>query len=203
MNATISTAILRPVRTLLVVSLLAGASVACTSAGATSGVGASATPAPTPPLPSPSPSAAPASQAPGPTASLLPASPASFHVALIDELNSGATVDIVDASGTLVGAHAAGLDEQPPNPGAPTSGDVTVTNLDPTTLWVSWTAGNCPDAHVLTIDASGRSMTISQPPFCGGDTIGVGRNLVLSFSHPIAAADVTATLVAVGASPSP
>jgi hypothetical protein len=91
-----------------------------------------------------------------------------------------------------------GLDERPPNPGAPTTGDVTVTNLDPTTLWVSWTAGNCPDAHVLTIDAGGRSMTISQPPFCGGDTIGVGRNLVLSFSRPVAAADVAATLVAVG-----
>jgi hypothetical protein len=49
------------------------------------------------------------------------------------------------------------------------------------------------------MDATGRSISITQPPFCGGDTIGVGRQLVLTFSGPIVAADVRATLVQIGA----
>ena len=201
MNTMISSNLLRPVRAILVVGLLAGTAVACTDVGAGNG----ATPSTPPPTVSPSaPPASPAaSPMASPTASLPAASPAGFHVAFIDELQSGATVDIVDASGTLTGAHPAGLDEQPPNPGAPTTGDVTLTNLDPTTLWVSWVAGNCPDVDRLQIDTTGRSFTISQPPFCGGDTIGVGRQLVLAFSGPVAAADVTATIVAVGPSPTP
>jgi hypothetical protein len=142
----------------------------------------------------PSPSAPPASPVP----SSSPTPGPSFHIDLKDDLGSGATVDIVDRSGTLVGARAAELNERAPDPAAPTSGDVTVQNVDPTTLWIAWTSGNCPDAHTLTIDPTGRSISISQPPFCGGDTIGVGRQLVLTFSRPIAAADVTATLVRLG-----
>jgi hypothetical protein len=138
-----------------------------------------------------------------PPASVAPsvapsASPTGFHLALKDEYDSGATVDIVDLSGTLVSARAAEIGEREPNPGAPTTGDVTVKNVDATSLWIGWGAGACPDAHRLTIDASGRSISISQPPFCGGDTVGVGRQLVLTFSGPIAAADVAATLVKVG-----
>jgi hypothetical protein len=148
-------------------------------------------------VPSPGPSTPPAS--PAPSASAAPSAPALFHVAFIDEVGSGATIDIADASGKLVGARAAGLDEREPNPGAPSSGDVTVKNVDAATLWISWVAGGCPDADTLDIDATGRTMTIRQPPFCGGDTLGVGRQLVLTFSGPIAAADVTARLVAVGA----
>jgi hypothetical protein len=140
---------------------------------------------PSPPPPSAVPSAAPSA---GP----------SFHLALKDDLGSGATVDVVDRSGTLVGARAAELTERAPDPAAATSGEVTVQNVDPTTLWIAWTAGNCADAHSLTIDPTGRSIAISQPPFCGGDTIGVGRRLVLTFNEPIAAADVTATLVGPG-----
>ena len=140
---------------------------------------------PSPPPPSTIPSAA-------------PTAGASFHLSLRDDLGSGATVDVVDRSGTLVGARAAELTERAPDPAAPTSGEVTVQNVDPTTLWIAWTAGNCPDAHSLTIDPTGRSIAISQPPFCGGDTIGVGRQLVLTFNRPIAAADVTATLVGPG-----
>ena len=86
-----------------------------------------------------------------------------------------------------------GPGEREPNPGAPTTGDVTVKNVDATSLWISWGAGSCTDAHRLTIDPSGRSISISQPPFCGGDTVGVGRKLVLTFGGPIAAPDVAAT----------
>jgi hypothetical protein len=131
-----------------------------------------------------------------PSASPSPAT--GFHVELKDDVGSGATVDIVDQSGTLVGARPAEIGERAPNPGAPTVGDVVVQNVDATTLWISWGSGNCPDAHLLTIDPTARSMSISQPPFCGGDTLGVGRQLVLTFDRPIAAADVTATLVGVG-----
>ena len=145
------------------------------------------------------PSPPPASVAPSASAAPTPA--ASLHVELKDELDSGATVDIVDLSGTVASARAAEVDERAPA-GAVTSGEVTIGNVDATTLWIGWTAGNCPDAHVMTIDATGRSISISQPPFCGGDTIGVGRQLVLTFAQPIAAGDVAASIEAT-ASPSP
>jgi len=187
MTRSINPVLLRPARTLLFVGLVAVASAGCTSGGARTGAGASATPSPPPP-----------SAVPSAVASAAPTAGTSFHLALKDDLGSGATVDVVDRSGTLVGARAAELTERAPDPAAPTSGEVTVQNVDPTTLWIAWTAGNCPDDHSLTIDPTGRSITIGQPPFCGGDTIGVGRQLVLTFNRPIAAADVTATLVGPG-----
>ena len=168
-------AVVRPALTILLLGAVAAFAGACSSATA---VGA-----PSQPAPSSAPSVAPS------------ASPSVLHIELKDELDSGATVDVIDLSGTLTGARAAAIAEHAPDPGGATSGDVTVQNVDGSTLWISWTAGNCPDAHVLTIDATASSISISQPPFCGGDTIGVGRQLVLSFSRPIDAAGVTATLV--------
>jgi hypothetical protein len=182
MTSLFKPAVARPARTILLVGVVAAIAGACSSAAALV--------PPSQPAPSAAPSAGP-SVAPS-------ASPSVLHIELIDELTSGATVDVVDQSGTLSGARAAASAERAPDPGAATSADVTVQNVDPTTLWVSWTAGNCPDAHVLTIDATAQSISITQPPFCGGDTIGVGRQLVLSFSRPIDAAAVTATLVQVG-----
>jgi hypothetical protein len=173
----------RPARILFLLGLVAVASIACTSAATGGGPGASS---------APSPSAAP-SVAPSPAVTPVP----SFHVVLEDEFDSGATVDIVDRSGTLVSARAAAVGEAEPDPGAPSTGDVTVKNVDPTTLWIGWGAGNCPDVHELVIEPDGRTLSISQPPFCGGDTVGVGRTLVLTFAAPIAAGDVTASLVAV------
>jgi hypothetical protein len=178
MNALVNRSTIGPARSILLIGIVALASIACTAATEAG--------APSPPPASVAPSVAPS------------ASPTGFHLALKDEYDSGATVDIVDLSGTLVSARAAEIGEREPNPGAPTTGDVTVKNVDATSLWIGWGAGSCPDAHRLTIDASGRSMSISQPPFCGGDTVGVGRQLVLTFSGPIAAADVAATLVKVG-----
>ena len=146
------------------------------------------------------PSESPSPVVSSPTPSAVP----TFHLELKDEFDSGATVDIVDRSGTVVSARAAEIGEREPNPGAPSTGDVTVQNVDASTLWISWGSGACPDAHVLTIDPDGRSMSISQPPFCGGDTVGVGRALVVTFAGPIDAADVAAEIVdAEGASPSP
>ena len=176
MNASIN-AVIRPARTIVLVGLVAVASVACSSAGS---VGGSASPPPVSVVPS---------------ASAAPTSAASLHVELKDELDSGATVDIVDLSGTVASARAADIGERAPA-GAVTSGEVTIGNVDATTLWIGWTAGNCPDAHELTVDATGRSISISQPPFCGGDTIGVGRQLVLTFAQPIAAGDVAAKVIA-------
>jgi hypothetical protein len=186
MNSSINRVALRPARVLVLVGLLATMSVACTAAASTGRGGATGAPTPD------APSGAPASQ---------PSAP--IHVELKDEFDSGATVDIVDHSGTIVSARAAEIGEREPDPAAPSSGDVTVQNVDAATLWISWAGGNCPDAHVLTIDAAGTSISISQPPFCGGDTVGVGRALVVTFAEPIAAADVAAEIVATGASPSP
>jgi hypothetical protein len=178
MTSTINS-VIGPARTILLVGLVALASVACASAGAVSG------------------SASPPPASAAPSASAAPTPAPSLHVVLADELDSGATVDVVDQSGALVSARAAAIDERVPAE-ASTSGQVTIGNVDATTLWIGWTAGNCPDAHVLTVDPTGRSISITQPPFCGGDTIGVGRQLVLVFSQPMPAGDVTAKLVETG-----
>jgi hypothetical protein len=187
--------VLRPALILAVVGLLVVAVAGALVVGSI----LDNTPVIVPPSPPPASGAAPVAPSVAPSAS-----PTSFHVALKDEYASGATVDIVDLSGTLVSARAAEIGEREPNPGAPTTGDVVVKNVDATSLWIGWGAGACPDAHRLTIDPAGRSISITQPPFCGGDTVGVGRQLVLTFSGPIAAADIAATLVQVpAASPPP
>ena len=173
----------RPVMVLAVLGLLLAAVVAV-------GVGSQPQPAvvgPTPSVaPSGEPSAGPAT--PSPRSSL-------GIVKLIDDFDTGATVEINDASGTVISATAPDLGTPAPDPTAeiPESG-VLVQNEDPTTLRLTWGGGGCPTPYRLAIDATGRAMTITGA-FCGGDAVGVTRVLLLEFAAPVNAALVTGTLV--------
>jgi hypothetical protein len=80
MNALINRSPIGPARSILLIGIVALASIACTAATEAG--------APSPPPVSVAPSVVPS------------ASPTGFHLALKDEYDSGATVDIVDLSGT-------------------------------------------------------------------------------------------------------
>jgi hypothetical protein len=149
-----------------------------------------------PPVPSTSPSA---TIAPSPSAlpSATPApsaSPAVVRVGLVDDIGGTAFVDISDLSGTLTTARSGQTSE-----GSEVATDIGVTNLagDPASIALTWVG--CPSdiRHVLTIATDGRTMTLDQPA-CVGDTIGVERVLVLTFSGPVPAEEVHATVNHIG-----
>jgi hypothetical protein len=151
-----------------------------------------------PPVPSASPiaSAAPSASV-APSASASPAAsptPATVHVDLIDDIGGGAFVEITDQSGTLVTARAGQQSEA-----SEVAGDIGVANLagDPATIVLTWVGCPSDTRHVLTIAPDGRTMTLDQP-VCVGDALGVARVLVLTFSDPVPAADVNATVRRVG-----
>jgi hypothetical protein len=129
------------------------------------------------------------------SATVQPAPPASpdaagtFHLDLVHATGEAVTIDVADASGTLVGAES----------GAPGDGasvepyTLLVANDDPTTLRLTWVGGPCDSANVLHIDPSRRQFLLVQPE-CTGDAVAGDRILLLHFSDAIAAADVQATL---------
>jgi hypothetical protein len=173
----------RPVMLLAVLGLLLAAVVAV-------GVGSQPQrvvvgPSPTS-VPSGEPSAGPSTASPQPSLGI---------VQLIDDLDTGATVVIDDASGSVISAVSPDLGTPGPDPNAPIpASGVLVQNQDATTLRLTWGGGGCPTAYRLAIDSGGRSMTVTGAP-CGGDAIGVTRVLLLEFAAPVDAASITARLV--------
>jgi hypothetical protein len=165
----------RPIMVLAVLGLILAAVVAV-------GVGSEKKPA----VVVPSPSAPPTSISP---------SPAPLGtIELLDELGTGATVEIDDASGLVIAAESARVGDRGPDPNAPEpASGVLVQNQDASTLRLSWGGGGCPTAYQLTIDETARSMRIVGAP-CGGDAIGVGRVLLLHFATPVDASTVEASL---------
>jgi hypothetical protein len=149
-----------------------------------------------PPVPSTSPSA---TIAPSPSAlpSATPApsaSPAVVRVGLVDDIGGTAFVDISDLSGTLTTARSGQTSE-----GSEVATDIGVTNLagDPASIALTWVGCPSDTRHVLTIATDGRTMTLDQPA-CVGDTVGVERVLVLTFSGPVPAEEVHATVNHIG-----
>jgi hypothetical protein len=137
-------------------------------------------------VPSGEPSAGPSTASPQPSLGI---------VQLIDDLDTGATVVIDDASGMVTSAESPDLGTPGPDPNAPIpASGVLVQNQDATTLRLTWGGGGCPTAYRLAIDSGGRSMTVTGAP-CGGDAIGVTRVLLLEFAAPVDAASITARLV--------
>jgi hypothetical protein len=171
----------RPVMVLAVIGLLLAAVVAV-------GVGSNRNPVVVGPSPS-------ASEPPANSPATPTLQPSLGTISLIDELGTGATVEVDDASGAVISAESPAVGTPGPDPNAsiPDSG-VLVQNQDRTTLRLTWGGGGCATAYRLAIDDTGRSMTITGAP-CGGDTIGVGRVLYLHYAEPVDAASVTATLV--------
>jgi hypothetical protein len=99
------------------------------------------------------------------------------------------TIEIADASGTVVGAMS----------GAPGDGasvapyEVEVANADPNTLELTWSGGPCDARDLLTIDVSGRQFVLVQPE-CRGDAVAFDRVLIVTFAGPVDASEISAIL---------
>ena len=166
----------RPILLLAAIGLLLAAVVAV-------GVGGPRDPAVVPPV-SESPS--------GPSPSATPSAPQRFEVDLEVPAGQPQSVTVTDASGLVVEARS----------GSPSDGtsfpddSVVVTSIDATSLQLGWSGFPCATAHTLEIDATGRVGTLTRPACTGvTDAIGIDRILVLRFSTPIDAGDITVTLV--------
>lgn len=137
-------------------------------------------------------SGAPASDAPGSPASSAPATAAPqppTHVVLSQATGNDVSIDIDDASGTLIDATSG-----TPGDGASVEPyQVVVTNDDLSTLRMTWVGGPCDAIDSLSIDQDALSFLLVQPE-CPGDAVAFDRILVLEFSRPIAAADVRASI---------
>ena len=143
------------------------------------------------PQPSPvaTPSAATASAAPSPAPTTAGSAATGYHVELDQATGNAVTIDVTDASGTLVAATSG-----TPGDGASVEAyTVTVENDDPSTLRLTWVGGPCDSANSLAVDATGRQFLLVQPE-CPGDAIATDRVLVLRFSQPIAADGIEAFL---------
>jgi hypothetical protein len=117
---------------------------------------------------------------------LAPA-PTPITVAIIDAYGKDVTATIEDASGLLVGASS----DQPSEGGV--AEGLAVTNDGPNRLRLEWTDLPCGTAYRVTIDASATAIAVSREA-CGGDLLPMDRILVLEFSGPIDAGDVTGTV---------
>jgi hypothetical protein len=171
----------RPVMVLGVLGLLLAAVVAV-------GVGGPTVPAIVAPPTASQPNATPA-----PSTSQPPSAPI-FHVALTVPAGQAQTVEVIDGSG-LVDEAMSGAPSGETGQNFPFE-SVEVSNLDPTTLQLAWAGFPCRTDHTLTIQPDGRSMSLQRPACVGDtDTIGIDRILVLHFSEPVAAEDVTVSLM--------
>jgi hypothetical protein len=101
-----------------------------------------------------------------------------IHVVLLSGVGSAPSIDIVDESGLLTAAVSG-----PARDGA-SFGNFDATNDTPTTLRLTWLGDPCDTVHRLTIDPTLTTMTIDLPN-CGGDSIGVDRTLIVTFSRPV------------------
>lgn len=113
----------------------------------------------------------------------------SAHVVLDIATPHAVTIDVTDASESLIAA-ASGT----PGDGASVAAyTLAVTNVTPTTLRLTWVGGPCDSANSLSIDAAHHRLLLVQPE-CTGDAIATDRVLDLKFAMPITASDIEAFL---------
>ena len=113
----------------------------------------------------------------------------SAHVALTVATANAVTIDVTDASSSLIGASTG-----TPGDGASVEAyTLVVTNASPTMLRLTWVGGPCDSANSLSIDASRHQFLLVQPE-CPGDATVTDRVLNLEFATPIQATDVEAFL---------
>jgi hypothetical protein len=147
-----------------------------------------------PVIPTASPSSAP-SAVPSPTSSAVP-SPSAVVIS-VDLVGFGgrqlSTIEIVDRSGTLVSART-GQPNDGGSASSPDKADVVNAPADPRTLMLTWTGLLEDDYRRLTIASDGRTMTIERVPGVG-DLLPFDRVLILTFSRPAPAGEVTAAIV--------
>ena len=184
---------LQPLSLIVILALVLAASLAVATAGGlfqdrSVVVPPVATPSPTP---SEAPSQAPSGSAPA-SPSPSPSSPTAISVDLIENVGADATIDIIDLSGTLVGA----VSGNPPD-GANDAVRVTGLAASPATIVLTWSGLPCDTTHLLTIEPDGLTMTIEHPA-CEGDALGISHALVLTFDHPVDPAKVDVTVRTTG-----
>lgn len=129
----------------------------------------------------------------GPAPSVAPPASMPTKVDLENATGADVYVDIVDRTGLLAAAAS----------GTPAEGQsvapytIEVENLDAMTLKLTWVDYPIDNALALYIDESegGIRLLLVQPEPTGPtDTVALDRELVLSFSQPISAADVESFL---------
>ena len=137
-------------------------------------------------VPPPSPTPLPLATEPGTGASPI----AGSRVVVLDQApDNDVTIEVIDASGTL-------LDASSGEPGDGASVEpytVAVSNVDATTLRLVWVDGPCDSASTLTIDDSASRFLIVQPA-CSGDGVAYDRVLELWFSRTVDAGAVEISL---------
>ena len=153
---------------------------------------ASAPPPPAAPVASPKPTTAPtAVPTPKPTHTNSPTDPAPIKVDLRTVDGHDVRVDIVDISGILETAVSGS-----PAEGASAEGLV-VENVDARTLrltWVDFPIDNVDQLFIEWFDGHLKLVLVQPEPTGVTDAIGVDRELVLTFSEPVSAADVETLL---------
>jgi hypothetical protein len=136
-----------------------------------------------------------ASATPTRTPQATPSAPSPTPLVMSVELVGAAgrtlsTIEVVDESGSLVEARTGQPAEDPSDP----SPDVRNDPDDPATVVLTWTGITDDLDRRLTIAPDGRTMTLDKLPGCG-DLVPVDRVLVLTFSNPVPAGEVTVTIV--------
>jgi hypothetical protein len=109
------------------------------------------------------------------------------HVVLVDNGGNATSVDVVDESGLLTAAVSG-----PAAEGASVDA-FDATNDTATTLRLTWLGSPCDTVHRLTIDPTLTVLTLDRP-LCHGDSIGVDRTLLLTFSRPVDATSLNTSL---------
>jgi hypothetical protein len=180
---------LQPLSLVVILALVLAAGLAVATAGGLF----QGRPVVLPPVatPSPTPSQDPSGSAPaspGPS----PSSPTAITVDLIENVGADATIDIIDLSGTLVGA----VSGNPPD-GANDPVRVTGLAASPATIVLTWSGLPCDTTHLLTIEPDGLTMTIERPA-CQGDAMGISHALELTFDHRVDPTKVAVTVRTTG-----
>jgi hypothetical protein len=164
---------------------LAAALSACTSydprtADSPPPLAPTATPVVTPDV-TPAPTATPTASAAGPIESA--------HVTLTVATSNAVMIDVKDSSRTLLRAESG-----KPGDGATVEPyALIVKNLTPTTIRLTWTGGPCDSTDQLFIDKARKQLLLVQPG-CSGDAVATDRMLDLTFSAPINASALDASL---------
>jgi hypothetical protein len=189
MSSTRSAAGFRPLPLIAALGLLLVAAFAVASVG---GVFQNRPVVVPPPAPTSSPSSTP-SAIPSPTASTVP-DPVTISVNLVGFGGRPLErIQIHDESATLVSART-GQPNDGGSASSPDKADVVNAPGDPTTLMLTWTGLLDDEAPRFTIAPDGRTMTIERIRGVG-DLLPFDRVLILTFSGPVPAAEVTASIV--------
>jgi hypothetical protein len=184
---------LRAVPIVAVLGLLLMATLALASAGGLF----DQRPVVVPPVEVPSPTAVPTETpqvSPSETPQPSPTAPSPSPVVMsVDLVGFGgralSTIEVVDASGTLVDARTGQPAEDPSDPSPSVRNDP----ADPATVVLTWYGLLSDTDRRLTIAPDGRTMTLDVVPGCG-DLLPVDRALVLTFNSPVPADAMTVTI---------